>query len=255
MALYENERVSVIIPVYKVERFIEQTILSVVHQNYPDIEVVLVDDCTPDNSAAIIKKLQEKYSNIVYHKLEKNSGAAVARNKALDMATGRYVAFLDGDDMWAENKLGKQMPFIKKHHAAISCTAMSTVDEDGKSLGSVRNVREKITYKFLLRNTMIATSTVIIDRNQTGNFQMPLRRGGQDYATWLMLMRNGIVCWGLNEVLSHYRVVSGSLSSNKWKSIRQVWEIQTVNERINKVSVFINVCFFAINGFIKHFIK
>lgn len=255
MALYENERVSVIIPVYKVERFIEQTILSVVHQNYPDIEVVLVDDCTLDGSAVIIKRLQKIYSNIVYHKLEKNSGAAVARNKALDVATGRYVAFLDGDDMWAENKLEKQMPFIKKHHAAISCTAMSTVDEDGKSLGSVRNVQEKITYNFLLRNTMIATSTVIIDRNQTGNFQMPLRRGGQDYATWLMLMRNGIVCWGLNEVLSHYRVVSDSLSSNKWKSIRQVWEIQTVNERINKVSVVINVCFFVINGFIKHFIK
>ncbi len=255
MALYENERVSVIIPVYKVERFIEQTILSVVSQNYPDIEVVLVDDCTPDNSAAIIKRLQEKYPNIVYHKLEKNSGAAVARNKALDMATGRYVAFLDGDDMWAENKLEKQMDFIKKHRAAISCTAMDTIDEMGNALGSVRNVREKISYRFLLHNTIIATSTTIVDRNQTGYFQMPLRRGGQDYATWLMLMRNGTLCWGLDEVLSHYRVVSGSLSSNKWKSIRQVWEIQTVNERINKVSAAMNVCFFVVNGFIKHFIK
>ena len=89
MALYENERVSVIIPVFKVERFIEQTILSVVNQNYPDIEIVLVDDCSPDSSAAIIKNMQEKYTNIVYYKLDKNSGAAVARNKALDIATGR----------------------------------------------------------------------------------------------------------------------------------------------------------------------
>ncbi len=255
MALYENERVSVIIPVYKVERFIEQTILSVINQNYPDIEVVLVDDCTPDGAAAIIKRLQEKSPNIVYHKLEKNSGAAVARNKALDMATGRYVAFLDGDDMWAEGKLEKQMAFIKKHRAALSCTAMDTVDEMGNPLGSVRNVREKISYRFLLHNTMIATSTTIVDRNQTGDFQMPLRRGGQDYATWLMLMRNGTLCLGLDDVLSHYRVVSGSLSSNKWKSIRQVWEIQTENERINKMSAAINVCFFVINGFIKHFIK
>ena len=255
MALYENERVSVIIPVYKVERFIEQTILSVVTQNYPDIEVVLVDDCTPDGSATIIKRLQEKYPNIMYHKLEKNSGAAVARNKALDMATGRYVAFLDGDDIWAEGTLEKQMAFIKKHHAAISCTAMDTVDEMGNAIGSVRNVREKISYRFLLHNTMVATSTTIVDRNQTGYFQMPLRRGGQDYATWLMLMRNGTLCWGLDEVLSHYRVVSGSLSSNKWKSICQVWEIQTVNERINKVSAAMNVCFFVVNGFIKHFIK
>lgn len=255
MALYENERVSVIIPVFKVERFIEQTILSVVNQNYPDIEIVLVDDCSPDRTAAIIKNMQEKYTNIEYYKLDKNSGAAVARNKALDIATGRYVAFLDGDDMWAEGKLEKQMAYMKKHNAAISCTAMDTVDEKGQALGSVRNVREKITYKFLLHNTMIATSTTIIDRNQTGDFQMPLRRGGQDYATWLMLMRNGIVCCGLDEVLSHYRVVSNSLSSNKWKSIRQVWEIQTVNEGINKVSAAINVCFFVVNGFIKHFIK
>lgn len=113
MALYENERVSVIIPVFKVERFIEQTILSVVNQNYPDIEIVLVDDCSPDSSAAIIKNMQEKYTNIVYYKLDKNSGAAVARNKALDIATGRYVAFLDGDDMWAEGKLEKQMAYMK----------------------------------------------------------------------------------------------------------------------------------------------
>ena len=255
MVLYENERVSVIIPVYKVERFIEQTILSVENQNYPDIEVVLVDDCTPDGSAAIIKRLQVTYPNIIYHKLERNSGAAVARNKALNMATGRYVAFLDGDDIWAEGKLEKQMAFMKKYSAAISCTAMDTVDEVGNALGSVRNVREKISYRFLLRNTMIATSTTIVDRNQTGNFQMPLRRGGQDYATWLMLMRNGTLCWGLDEVLSHYRVVSGSLSSNKWKSIRQFWEIQTVNERINKVPAAMNVCCVVINCFIKHFIK
>lgn len=255
MELYENERVSVIIPVYKVERYIKQTIFSIVSQNYPDIEIVLVDDCTPDNSAAVIKGMQEKYPNIIYHKLEENSGAAVARNKALDIATGRYIAFLDGDDMWADGKLEKQMAFIRQHNAAISCTAMDTISEEGKALGSVRNVREKITYNFLLHNTMIATSTTIIDRNQTGNFHMPLRRGGQDYATWLMLMRNGTICWGLDEVLSHYRVVSGSLSSNKWKSIRQVWEIQTVNEGINKVSSAINVCFFVANGFIKHYIK
>ena len=102
---------------------------------------------------------------------------------------------------------------------------------------------------------MIATSTVLIDRNKTGDFRMPLRRGGQDYATWLMLMRKGRDCYGLNEVLSHYRVMKQSLSSNKWKSIRQVWEIQTQDEKINKVSAAINVCFFIVNGFIKHFIK
>lgn len=255
MARYDNERISVIVPVYKVERFIAQAVLSVENQHYPDVEIVLVDDCSPDNSATVIKTLQMQYANIVYYKLPRNSGAAVARNKALTLATGRYVAFLDGDDMWAADKLERQMDFMRRHHAAISCTAMDTVDEQGHALCSVRHVREQITYKFLLHNTMIATSTTIVDRNQTGDFQMPLRRGGQDYATWLMLMRGGTVCWGLNEVLSHYRVVQGSLSSNKFKSIRQVWEIQTQNEHINPFVAAVNLFFFMLNGFVKHFLK
>ena len=82
---------------------------------------------------------------------------------------------------------------------------------------------------------------------------MPLRRGGQDYATWLMLMKNGTICYGLNEVLSHYRVMNQSLSSNKWESVRQVWEIWTQDEGISKLSAY-NVCCFIVNAFIKHFL-
>lgn len=255
MALYNNETVSVITPVYNVSRFIDRTLGSMLKQSYKDMEIVLVDDCSKDNSAEIIAGYTAKYPNIVYYKQEKNQGAAVARNKALELAKGRYVAFLDSDDMWCEGKLEKQLAFMKQKDAAITCTAMDCIDEEDHDLHSVREVREKISYKFLLHNTMIATSTVLIDRNKTGDFQMPQRRGGQDYATWLMLMRNGFDCYGLNEVLSHYRVMKQSLSSNKWKSIRQVWEIQTHDEKINKVSAAINVCFFIVNGFIKHFIK
>lgn len=255
MTLYNNETVSVITPVYNVAKVIERTLDSMLMQGYKDLEIVLVDDCSKDNSAEIIAKYCEKYPNIVYHKQEKNGGAAVARNTALNLAKGRYVAFLDSDDQWCEGKLEKQLAFMKEKDAAICCTAMDCIDEEDKPLNSVREVREKITYKFLLKNTMIATSTVLIDRNKTGNFQMPLRRGGQDYATWLMLMRNGTDCWGLNEVLSHYRVMSNSLSSNKWKSIKQVWQIQTHDEGINKMTAAINVCFFIANAFVKHFLK
>lgn len=255
MALYNNEIVSVITPVYNVASVIESTLDSMLMQNYKNLEIVLVDDCSKDNSAEIIAKYIAKYPNIVYHKQEKNGGAAVARNTALKLAKGRYVAFLDSDDLWCEGKLEKQLAFMKEKDAAICCTAMDCIDEDGNSLNSVRQVRERITYKFLLKNTMIATSTVVIDRNKTGDFQMPLRRGGQDYATWLMLMRKGTVCWGLNEVLSHYRVMSNSLSSNKWKSIKQVWQIQTNDEGIHKFSAGINVCFFIANALVKHFLK
>lgn len=255
MALYDNQTVSVIIPVYNVSKYIAHTIESILKQSYKDVEILLIDDCSTDNSAEVIKKYTSVHLNVVYLKLEMNQGAAVARNKALNMAKGRYVAFLDSDDAWCDGKLEKQLAFMNEKDAAISCTAMDTIDACSKSLGSIREVREKIDYNFLLHNTMIATSTVIVDRNKTGNFQMPLRRGGQDYATWLMLMRNGTICYGLNEVLSHYRVLSDSLSSNKWKSIKQVWQIQTQDEGISKISAIINVCCFIANAFVKHFLK
>lgn len=254
MPLYDNEIVSVITPVYNVEKVIGRTIDSMLAQEYNHLEIVLVDDCSKDNSAEVIAEYAAKHPEIVYHKQEKNGGASVARNTALRLAKGRYVAFLDSDDMWCEGKIKRQLAFMKEKDAAISCTAMDCIDEEDKPLKSVRSVREKITYKLLLKNTMISTSTVLIDRNKTGNFQMPLRRGGQDYATWLMLMRNGTICYGMNEVLSHYRVMSKSLSSNKWKSIRQVWEIQTQDEKIKKASAVFNVCFFIVNAFIKHYL-
>lgn len=255
MDLYENNTVSVIIPVYNVAGFIEKTLNSVLQQSYKDFEIILVDDCSTDNSAVLIAKYTAQYDNIIYCKQDKNCGAAVARNIALSIAKGRYVAFLDSDDMWCEGKLEKQLGFMNQNNAAISCTAMDCIREDDKFLNSVRRVKKEISYSFLLHNTMIATSTVVVDRNITGNFQMPLRRGGQDYATWLMLMRNGTMCYGLNEVLSHYRVMSESLSSNKWKSIEQVWQIQTNNEKINKAHAFVNLCFFVANAFLKHFLR
>lgn len=252
MSLYNNDKVSVITPVYNVEKFIGETIESVMTQDYKDVELVLVDDCSSDSSAEIIKRYQKRFPNIIYHKQEKNQGAAVARNIALKIAKGRYVAFLDSDDQWVQNKLQKQLNFMKTENAAISCTAMDTFDETGKSLGKIRKVKPIIDYKFLLHNTMIATSTVIVDRNLTGDFQMPLRRGGQDYATWLMLLRRGMVCYGLNEILTHYRVLNNSLSSNKWKSVRQVWEIQTQDEGVKSSKAAINLCFFIFNASLKH---
>ena len=251
---YDNNIISVIIPVYNKERYLSNAIESIINQSYNDWEIVLVDDCSTDNSAKIISKYTAAHPNIIYHKQDKNGGAAVARNTALTLAKGRYVAFLDADDEWLPNKLEKQLDFMAINNAAISCTALECIDEDGKPLNSVRPVIKEISYKFLLKNTMIATSTVIVDRNKTGDFQMPLRRRGQDYATWLKLLRSGERCFGLNEVLTKYRVMKKSLSSNKWSSIKQVWDIQTINEGINKFNVSINVCFFIINALKKRII-
>ena len=180
-------------------------------------------------------------------------GAGAARNKALELAKGQYVAFLDSDDICMPHKISRQIELMKLTSTPFSYAAIEMMDEKGETIKGKRNIKETCNYKYLLHNTIIATSSVVIDRNILGDFRMPLRRGGQDYATWLMLLRNGGVARGINETLVRYRVASGSLSSNKFKSIKQVWEIQTQDEKINKISAAFHVVCFGFNAVKKYF--
>lgn len=250
---YLDGLVSIIIPVYNAERFLERTLNSVLAQTYKEFEVILVDDRSTDKSAQIIAKYAALHPEIKYHLQEKNMGAAVARNTALEMAKGRFVAFLDSDDEWYPEKLESQLKLLKEKNMFFAYTAIEMIDESDNITKGKREVKEEVDYKFLLRNTMIATSSVLIDRNRFGDFRMPLRRGGQDYATWLQLLRTGEKACGINKVLVKYRQTNNSLSSNKFKSIKQVWEIQTQNEHINRFVVGINVFCFAFNAFKKYF--
>ena len=251
---YVEGRVSVITPVYNVERYIDKTLESVFAQTYKDIEIVLVDDCSKDNSAQIIAKYKESHPEIVYFLQPKNMGAGSARNKALELATGQYVAFLDSDDLWLPEKTEKQIMLMKEKNSPFSYSAIEMIDEEGNTIKGKRNIRETCNYNYLLHNTIIATSSVIVDRTVLGDFRMPLRRGGQDYATWLRLLRGGTVAFGINETLVRYRVGRNSLSSNKFKSIKQVWEIQTQDEKINKVSAAFHVFCFCVNAAKKYFL-
>lgn len=246
--------VSVIIPVYNAEKFIGRTLDSVLAQTYKEYEVILVDDRSTDKSAQIIAKYAAEHLEIKYHLQEKNMGAAVARNTALELARGRFVAFLDSDDEWYPSKLEAQMNLLRNKNVYFTYTAIEMIDENDSIVKHKREVKEEIDYRFLLRNTMIATSTVLIDREKMGDFRMPLRRGGQDYATWLQLLRTGEKAYGINEALVKYRQTTNSLSSNKFKSIKQVWEIQTQNEHINKIAVCFNIFCFAFNAFKKYFL-
>lgn len=249
---FVENRVSVIIPVYNAEKYITQALDSVLKQTYKDIEIILVDDQSEDNSAKIIKEYLEKNTNIIYYLQSVNQGAGVARNKALELATGQYVAFLDSDDIWIPAKLEKQVKLMKDKNCSFSYAAIEMIDEEGRPLKSKRNIKETCDYKYLLHNTIIATSTVVIDREVLGDFRMSLRRGGQDYATWLMLLRNGIIARGINETLVKYRVSSNSLSANKFKSIKQVWSIQVSDEGLSKIYAMFNVFRFVLNALRKY---
>jgi len=246
--------VSVIIPVYNVEKYIERTLQSIFCQTYKKIEIILVDDVSTDRSAEIIKKYQITHPEIVYFLQPQNMGAGYARNKALELARGQYIAFLDADDCWKSTKIEKQIKLLKKKNGSFCFTAIEMIDGNDNKIKGKRKVKKMIDYKFLLSNTMIPTSGVMIDRRKMGDFRMHIRRGGQDYATWLKLLRDGTKAYGIDEALVRYRIAGKSLSSNKFKSIKQIWEIQTKDEGISKFHVAINILRWCWNSVKKYWL-
>lgn len=221
----DSELVSIITPIYKCEKFVKDTIECVLNQTYDNWELLMVDDCSPDNSADIIKKYAKDDSRIKYIKLEKNSGAAVARNKALHESKGRFIAYLDADDLWKNEKLEKQVNFMLDNNYAFTCTDYEKIDENGNSLNKVIKIPKKVNYNLFLRNTIIQTVGVMVDTKLTGKelLEMPNIRRRQDAATWCQLLKNGFDCYECPENLSYYRVVSNSLSSNKFKAVKMNW--------------------------------
>lgn len=232
----KKELVSVITPVYKCEKMIEETINSVLNQTYKNFEMILVDDCSPDDSAKIIKKYAKRNKRIRYFKLKENSGAAVARNKALEESHGRFIAYLDADDLWENDKIEKQVKFMIENDYAFTCTDYEKIDEVGNSLKVIK-IPKKVNYNLFLRNTIIQTVGVMVDTKKTGKdlLIMPNIRRRQDAATWCQLLKNGYDCYDVPEVLSYYRVVSNSLSSNKFKAIKMNWYWY---RKIEKLSLF-----------------
>ena len=190
--------VSVIIPVYKSERFIGETLDSVLAQTYKQIEIIIINDASPDNSDTIIQRYVSNSDNIRYYIQPQNGGVAAARNKGISCALGQYIAFVDSDDIWDSKKIEKQIALMEKNpNAPICYTAIQIIDEKGQIIKGKRNVAESIGYHRLLHNTMIATSSVVINRNIVPVIKMPNRKSCEDYSLWLELTRKYAYCFGM----------------------------------------------------------
>lgn len=232
---YIKDLVSVIIPLYNSASYVTPTINSVLEQTYQNFEIVLVDDCSKDNTVDVIAEFIKKDNRVKYYKQPVNKGAAEARNRGMNEAKGQYIAFLDSDDLWAPEKLEKQIKLMTDKSASFVFCAYDWVDEKGDFVKGKINIKPVVFYKDLMTKTLISTPTVIYDRFVLGNKSMPLRRTGQDYAFWLVLLRE-TNAFGIDEALVHVRRRSGSLSKNKFQHLRDIWETQTGLEGINKVS-------------------
>jgi len=210
-----NSLVSIITPSHKCENFISKTIDSVLSQTYRNWEMIIVDDCSPDNSNEIIEKYCKKDNRIKLIRLEKNSGPAVARNRAIKEANGRYIAFLDADDLWKPEKLEKQIKFMQTNDYELTYTNYATMSENGNSLNHTIFSPEKLNYKELLKANKIGCLTAIYDTEKIGKVYMPLIKKRQDYGLWLKILKKIDYAYNVNEVLSIYRVMNNSVSSNK----------------------------------------
>ena len=244
-----NNLVSIITPSYNSSRFIVECVNSVISQTFQNWEMIIVDDCSNDNSKDIISDLSAKDERLQSIFLEENTGPAEARNIAIKQARGKYIAFLDSDDIWKRNKLEKQITFMHDNDIAFSFTSYQSISEDGKTKYSVIAAPNKMSYHSYLRNTIIGCLTVIIDKEKTGDFQMPNIRSSHDMALWLLIMRRGFSAYGLDENLAYYRIVSTSNTSKKWKAAKQVWDVYRKQEKLNilySIYCFIGYAFNAI---------
>lgn len=219
-----NTLVSIITPVFNSQKYISDTIESVVSQTHTNWEHILVDDCSSDASESIIKSYQAKDPRIKYHRLENNSGAGIARNKAIALAKGRYIAFLDSDDLWHPEKLEKQLSFMEKNGYHFTFTDYDVIDEKGQKLSKIVKAKSFLTYKKALYKNPIGCLTVIYDAGFFEKQFMPSIRKRQDYALWLKLLKktNG---YGLDECLASYRTGNDSISANKLDLLKYEWKI------------------------------
>jgi len=240
--------VSIVTPVYNSARFISDTIDSIQSQTYKNWELLLIDDCSSDNSYEIIKSYMKDDNRIKYIKLEKNSGAAISRNTGIKNAKGRFIAFVDSDDLWKSRKLEVQVNYMLKHKIAFSFTSYRYIKEDGTSTNKIAKAPKKINYNGLLKNTIIGCSTVLIDKDIMGDFRMPLVRRGQDTATWLQLLKKEKYAYGIEDALVDYRLVGNSISSNKIKALKRTWNTYRNVENLGILKSCYVFCFYVFNA-------
>lgn len=247
-----DEMVSVIIPAYNSAATIEDAVRSALSQS-ADVEVIVVDDCSADNTQEVL----DRYRNVPGVRLvrnERNMGAAASRNRGVELASGRYVAFLDADDIWLDGKLEKQLALMKKTGAVLCSTARELMNERGERTGRVIGVPERITYRSLLRGNVINCSSVVMRRETALEFPMGDDDIHEDYVCWLRVLRRYDSAVAVNEPLILYRSSAKGKSGSKLRSAGMTYRVY---RRVGLGVAESCLCFvcYAVNGVIKYFIK
>ncbi len=226
--MYIKNLVSIITPNYNCGRFIAQTIESVLAQTYSYWEMIIVDDCSTDDSVQIARQYAEKDSRIKVIENKKNSGAAISRNKAIEMALGEFVAFLDSDDIWLPSKLEKQIAFMRDNNCDFSFTEYGHIDEENNSLHKIANVIKHLNYRKMMMHCWPGCLTVMYNQTITGKVFAEDIKKNNDHALFLRVLKKSQNAMGMKEILAQYRIRRGSISSKKSEIIR--YYIQVIHD-------------------------
>ena len=248
--MYSESLVSIIMPLYNCENYVTEAIQSVVAQSYENWELIVVDDCSTDRSYFIVQDIMDDESRIKLHKMSKNSGVASVRNYATKEATGKYIAFLDCDDVWLPEKLEKQIVMMQKDKVFLSYAAYATIDENSNVTG-LFNVSKEVTYDDMLKSSTIGTLTMVYNADELGKCYFK-DIGHEDYVMKLELVKRIESAHGITEPLAKYRIVNRSLSRNKLKAALWQWKIYRNIEKLPLYKAIYYFGWYTFKGFFKY---
>ncbi len=243
--------VSIITPTYNSSSFIIDTYHSILSQTISDWEWIVTDDCSTDSTWHLLWDFAKNDPRIKIMKNEFNSGAAVTRNKCLSRASGDFLAFIDSDDIWLSEKIEKQLQYMEKNKINFSFTAYELINTNGASLKKFIDIKNTGAFSYsdmLRKKATLGCSTVMLRKKAFSDLTMPLIRTGQDYAFWLKLLKNGETAYLLNEPLTKYRIVSNSISRNKFRKAMRQWQIYRKIEKLNLAEALECFFFYAVHA-------
>lgn len=248
----EEKLCSVIVPAYDCADTLEQSVRTALDQTYRNLEVIIVDDCSTDATAAVMTRLAEEDSRVRCIFLETNGGVTEARNRAFAEASGAYCAFLDSDDLWEPEKLEAMVSMLESSGADFAYSSYSFIDGEGRPLGKEKLVPSRCTLSDLLRENFILCSSVVMKGSLCKRFPMDGSYSHEDLVYWLSLLQSGCTAVGSPQILVRYRVYDRNRSGNKAKAAKDRWIVYRRFLRYSVVkSSYYFVCY-AINGFKKY---
>lgn len=247
-----NNKVSIITANYNGEKYIIDTIKSVLSQTHKNWEMIIIDDASSDNSCNIINNFCKKDKRIRFIKLEQNSGPAVTRNKGIELANGRYITFIDNDDLWHKNFLQTMVSFIEKNNITFAYASYERKNESLEKDFGTFIVPEKVSYYDILKSCPISCLTAMYDTSKIGKMYMPNILKRQDYGLWLRILKKVKYAYGVKTPLAIYRIRPNSVSRNKLKAASYQWKIYRDVEKFSLIKCCYYFVNYAINGIIKY---